>query len=105
MKKTFMLACMLTCTTMLATAQSTNTPKFDKRQENQQKRIDEGVKNGSITSKEQARLEKEQEHLQKKEDRIKADGKVTKRERSVLQHVEDKTSKDIYRKKHNGHHN
>ena len=70
-----------------------------------QKRIDEGVKNGSITSKEQARLEKEQEHLQKKEDRIKADGKVTKRERAVLQHVEDKTSKDIYRKKHNGHHN
>ncbi len=105
MKKTFILACMLTCTSMLATAQSTNTPKFNKRQENQQKRIDEGVKNGSITPKEQARLEKEQQHLQKKEDKAKADGKVTKKERAGMQHAENKTSADIHRKKHNGQHN
>lgn len=105
MQKTFILVCMLTCTAMFATAQSTNTPRFDKRQQNQQKRIDEGVKNGSLTQKEQIRLEKEQQHLQKREDRVKADGNVTKKERVGMQRAENRVSEDIYRKKHNGQHN
>jgi hypothetical protein len=54
------------------------TPGIDKRQAEQQKRIDQGVQSGQLTSKEAARLEKGQERVQAMEDKAKADGKVTK---------------------------
>ena len=46
------------------------TPGIDKRQENQQKRIDAGVKSGQLTDKEAARLEKREDKLQKDKEKI-----------------------------------
>ena len=76
------------------------TPRIDKRQANQQKRIDEGVASGSLTQREAARLQAGQERNAKLEEAAKADGVVTKKERAALEHRENKTSKHIARQKH-----
>lgn len=74
---------------------------IDKREANQEKRIEEGVKNGSLTAQEQKRLENEQKKIKKMEARAEADGKVTKKEMKHLQHAQNAASHDIARKKHN----
>ena len=76
------------------------TPGIDKRQANQQKRIDEGVASGSLTQKEADRLKAEQARNAKREEMAKADGVVTKKERAALERREDKSSKHIARQKH-----
>jgi hypothetical protein len=81
-----------------ALAQS--TPRIDKRQENQDARIDKGVEKGQLNQKEAARLEKGQEHVQKMEDKALSDGKVTKGEKRRIEHAQDVRSKRIARQKH-----
>ena len=83
-----------------AFAQTTSTPRIDQRQQNQQQRIDQGVKSGQLNEKEAARLEKGQARVQKMEDKAVADGKVTARERARIEHAQDKQSRRIYREKH-----
>ena len=80
------------------------TPGIDKRQANQQQRIDQGVKSGELTGKEAARLEKGQERIQTMEDKAKADGKVTPKERERLQKAENRESRKIAREKHDRQH-
>lgn len=77
------------------------TPRFDQRQENQQRRIDQGIASGALNEREAERLATQQEHLQRAEDRAKSDGVVTRGERAVLHHRQDRASGNIYRKKHN----
>jgi len=89
---------------LMASAQSTATPKFDQRQTNQEQRIQQGTQSGSLTQQETARLEKGQDHLQAMEDKAKADGNVTRHERAKLQHAEDNQSARIYRQKHDRQH-
>ncbi|MSQ63659.1 MAG: hypothetical protein EXR33_07485 [Betaproteobacteria bacterium] len=81
-------------------AQTTSTPRIDQRQENQQQRIDQGVKSGQLNQKEAARLEKGQARVQKLEDRATADGKVTAKERAKIERAQNKESRRIYREKH-----
>ncbi len=76
------------------------TPGIDKRQANQQKRIDQGVKSGELTGREAARLEKGQAKVQRMEDKTKADGVVTAKERKQITHEQDKQSRRIAREKH-----
>lgn len=78
-----------------------STKRIDKRQENQEKRIDQGVESGKLTDKEAKNLEKGQEHVQKLEDKALADGKVTKLEKAKIEHAQNKQSRKIVRKKHN----
>lgn len=85
-------------------AQSNNTPKFDERQANQERRIEQGEQSGALTQREATRLEKGQDHLQTMEDKAKSDGKVTRQERARLQHAENKQSRRIYRQKHDRQH-
>ena len=80
------------------------TPGVDKRQANQQQRIDQGVKSGELTGKEAARLEKGQERIQTMEDKAKADGKVTPKERERLQRAQNHESRKIAREKHDRQH-
>ena len=89
---------------LMASAQSTDTPKFDQRQVNQEKRIQQGTQSGSLTANEAARLENGQDRLQAKEDKAKADGKVTPVERARLQEAENKQSARIYAQKHDRQH-
>jgi hypothetical protein len=78
----------------------TATPNIDKRQANQEKRIEQGVKSGELTTKEANRLEKREAKLQSDKEKAKADGVVTKQERAKLQHEANRDSKAIYRQKH-----
>jgi hypothetical protein len=82
------------------TSDTTSTPRIDKRQVNQEKRIDKGVQSGQLNKKETARLEKGQERVQKAENKAMADGKMTKQERAHIEHMQDQQSKNIYREKH-----
>jgi hypothetical protein len=82
-------------------AQNTNTPKIDKHQTVQQKRIAQGMENGSLTPKEAANLEKREAGIAKQEAVAKSDGKVTKHERKQLLARERHVSKKIHAKKHN----
>lgn len=80
------------------------TPGIDKRQANQDARIQQGVQSGQLTQREAGRLEKGQERVQKMEDKAKADGVVTKKERTRIQHAQNVESKRIYRQKHDRQH-
>ena len=80
------------------------TPGIDKRQAEQQKRIDQGVQSGQLTSKDAARLEKGQERVQAMEDKAKADGKVTKQERARIQHAQNVQSRHVAKEKHDRQH-
>ena len=92
-------AFVLACVALSALAQTDSTPRIDKRQANQERRIEEGQKKGQLTEKEAARLEKGQARVQKMEDRA-ADGKVTKKERARIEKAQDRQSKKIYRERH-----
>ena len=76
------------------------TPGIDKRQAQQQQRIDQGVQSGELTQREAARLERRQERIGKMEEKAKADGVVTKKERAHIQHQQNQESRRIYREKH-----
>ena len=81
-------------------AQTQSTPRIDKRQENQERRIEQGEKSGALNKKEAARLEKGQARIQRMEDKAAADGKVTAKERRRIEKAQDRESKKIYREKH-----
>src|SRR5262245_26845504 len=98
-----LIALMIAAVSGPAAAQSTDTkstPRIDKRQENQEKRIEKGVESGQLNQKETARLEKGQAKVQKMEDKAVADGKVTKKEKKKIEHAQDHQSKKIYKEKH-----
>lgn len=83
-------------------AQSTNTPKVDKREENQQQRIANGVESGQLTAKETAKLENREARINAAEAKAKADGNVTKKERAKLGKMQNRASKAIHKQKHDG---
>lgn len=81
-------------------AASQETPKVDKRQENQEKRIEQGVESGELTKKEAGRLEAGQEKLEAKEAAAKSDGVVTKKERKQLNKSAQQQSNHVAKQKH-----
>lgn len=78
------------------------TPRADKRQTRQKSRIKQGVNSGEITKREAKSIKYSVKSANRYEKKAKSDGKVTKRERARLQHKQNKTSRKIYRTKHNG---
>jgi hypothetical protein len=76
---------------------------LDKREANQQKRIDQGVASGQLTTKETNRLDKREAKLAADEAAAKSDGKVTPVERRKLQREANRDSHAIHRLKHNKH--
>jgi hypothetical protein len=77
-----------------------STPRIDKRQENQDERIEKGLQKGQLTKKEARRLEKGQEHVEDLEEKALQDGKVTKREKRRIEKAQDKQSERIYKQRH-----
>jgi hypothetical protein len=84
--------------------QNTN-PKTEvgQRQRNQQERIAQGVKSGQLTASETAHLERREAaiHKEVKTERAANGGTLTPVERRQVNRQENRTSKAIYRKKHN----
>lgn len=77
------------------------TPRIDKRQANQQARINKGVASGKITPAEQARLQGQQNQIAANKAAAKADGVVTKQERKTLTRQQNEANRAIARKKRN----
>src|SRR5262245_46839087 len=69
--------------------------QIDKREQRQQNRIGNGIKNGSISSGEAARIERNEAKIQRDEARAKADGVVTTRERARLNRELNHTNREI----------
>jgi hypothetical protein len=73
------------------------------RETNQQNRIANGVKNGSLSPKETSHLENREARLQKteKKDMAEHNGHLTKAEQTRLNQRQNHISKSIYKDKHN----
>lgn len=91
--------------TLPLAALAQNTPNIDQRQENQQRRIDQGVQSGSLTPQEAARLQQGQQRVQNMENNAKADGVVTPGERKRIQRAQNTQSRHIAKQKHDRQHN
>jgi hypothetical protein len=73
------------------------------REEAQQQRIANGVKNGSLSPGETANLEKRENHIQNEEkrDMAKHDGHLTQAEQNRINRQQNHVSRSIYKDKHN----
>jgi len=72
------------------------------RETNQQNRIANGVKNGSLTPKETSNLEKREANVQNREQKDMAEhnGHLTKAEQNGINRQQNRISKSIYKDKH-----
>lgn len=69
------------------------------RNVNQQKRIESGIKNDSLTNKEVAKLETGQAKVEHKEAAAGRNGHISKKEQGRIQHAENHQSKRIHHEK------
>jgi len=86
--------------TSLANAQD-RTPVINARQHNQNRRINQGVRSGQLTHHEAHNLRNDERRISAEKHIAKASGHVTPRQRTMLRHQENRTSRAIYRDKHN----
>ena len=71
------------------------------RQVRQDRRIDRGVRSGSLTPAETRVLRVEQTHIARARGRALADGFISPREATHLTRAQNQASRDIHRLKHN----
>ena len=79
-----------------------SAPRIDRRQRNQQRQIQYGVRIGSITPREAARLERLLARIEHQERRFKADGHFTRAERARIHQLLDHSGRRIQLAMHNG---
>ena len=77
--------------------------EIQKRKENQQDRIAQGVKSGELTAGETANLEHKEARLNReiRRDRARNGGTLTSKERRRINRQQNHLSRQIYRDKHN----
>ena len=93
---------LLTATAHAQTDRGTNTPRIDRREAAQDRRVEQGESSGALTTREGNRLERRDSVQDKAADKAAADGSVTAKERKVLRGMERRTSRATYRQKHDG---
>lgn len=74
------------------------------RKENQQDRIAQGIRSGQLTPGETAKLEKQQQGINREEAGMREanGGKLTGADKKALNQQQNRASRNIYNKKHNG---
>ena len=77
--------------------------RIQERKENQQRRIGNGVKNGSLTPRETVNLEKKEGALNREihRDRVQNGGNLTNKEKAQINRQQNRLSRKIYKDKHN----
>lgn len=84
-----------------ASAQRQYRRNINQRESRQQRRIYQGVRSGSLNRREAYRLERQQVNLRRTEARDRrSGGGLSWRERRNLQRRENRSSRSIYRQKH-----
>ena len=79
----------------------TTAASTTQRDVNQQTRIENGLKDGSLNTREAAKLEKEESHVDRLQAKDLKNGKLSAAERAQLNAAQDKVSHDIAADKHN----
>lgn len=90
------------------TAQDMSSPRdratsnltINQRRERQQQRIGQGIRSGSLTPREAARLERQEARLNREIRWMKSDGRFTAGERARVHRQQDQLSRHIYHQKH-----
>ncbi len=100
MKRTLVTTVVLLAASFGAFAQTAASSV--QRDVNQQQRIERGLQNGSITSREAALLERDESKVDKLQAQALKDGKLTDAERARLKAAQNKASRDIHTAEHNG---
>jgi hypothetical protein len=85
----------------LAHAAPASAPAPTPRPPGQEQRIEQGVKDGSLTAKEARRLRAEQDKIAALERKAASHGGPTAREQRKLDKLRDKADEDITKYKHN----
>jgi hypothetical protein len=100
MKSLLLTAGLLVGNVGIAAAQDN---RIQDRKENQQDRIAQGVRSGSLTPRETAHLENKEAGLNKeiRNDRRRNGGNLTNNQKSQINRQQNHLSRDIYRDKHN----
>jgi len=84
-----------------ASAFAQTTADTVQRDVNQQTRIESGLKDGGLNTKEAGRLEKEQSRIDRLQAKDLKDGSLSPRERAQLLRAQNKASQDIHRAENN----
>jgi hypothetical protein len=83
-------------------AQAQTTGSTVQRDVNQQQRIENGLKDGSLTTKEAGKLEREEANIDRMQSNALKDGTMSPQEKARLQKAQNQASRDIARAEHNG---
>jgi hypothetical protein len=99
-----LMGALLTGTAATSFAADEKEGVIKQRKENQQKRIAQGVKSGSLTPKETARIEHNESKINKevRADRKANGGNLTNKEKAQVNRQQNRVSKQIYNQKHDG---
>jgi hypothetical protein len=100
MNRTTLIACLLLGTGAAAFAQ-TPAAGTVQRDVNQEKRIEQGLQSGQLTTREAATLQREESRVDRMQSNALKDGKMTAAEQAKLNAAQNKVSADIYADKHN----
>ena len=99
MNRTLIVAALsLACASAFAQTAAADTVQRDV---NQQARIESGLKNGSLNTREAAKLEKEESRVDHLQARDLKDGRLSGGERAQLNAAQNQVSRDIAAEKHN----
>lgn len=99
MNRTTLIACLLLGTGAAAFAQA--PAGTVQRDVNQEKRIEQGLQSGQLTTREAATLQREESRVDRMQSNALKDGKMTAAEQAKLNAAQNKVSADIYADKHN----
>jgi uncharacterized membrane protein YebE (DUF533 family) len=106
MNRVIATAALVTLTTLTATSSAfawgSSTREIDSRQANQEQRIRQGLRDGSLTRYEAERLIAEQRRIQAMESAATRDGRITAAERAAIGRAQDQASRHIYQERHDG---
>jgi hypothetical protein len=93
------VAGLLLCSTG-AMAAGAATTEVTQRDVNQQQRIEQGLHSGALTTQEAGELEHQEARIDRVESRRLRDGTLTPAETARINQMQNRTSRDIYREKH-----
>lgn len=101
MKLSFVASALLALSTTVAMAQT--APVIRDRKGDQQARIARGVRSGQLTARETSHLERREASINREERSMRRadNGHLTRADRAALTRRQNRTSRAIYRDKHN----
>ena len=85
-----------------AASAQTSAANTTQRDVNQEQRIENGLQNGSITTRENAELQRDEAHVDKLQAQDMKNGAMTPAEKAQLTAAQNKTSRDIHTATSNG---